>query len=160
MRELQTFELQQFRGFLSAMEVLLSASNQSVWLGSNLFDLEDSEFSTNALLELERPGYMIPEAVVIERELEEMDQRIEHCLKLSNPPFAQNESIEKIEDALYQKYKDYVSECIDISHSDTIILERDERLNPDFPIVRWAFDYIIHDRKTRHCLHIYGALLR
>ena len=146
MRKLQTPELYAFQGFLSAMEAILAGAKYHVWLGASLFDLEDSQLSINALLQLDRPGYQIPEAAIIESNIDEMNQRIQDCLKLSNPPYPSTNLIEVTEGVLYRMYQRYLSRCIGLSGKDAIILERDESINPDHPEVRWYFDYIIHER--------------
>jgi len=47
---------------------------------------------------------------------------------------------------------------IDIYGENTLILERDEmRVNPEYPEVRWFFDYIIHDRQNRRSMQIYDG---
>ena len=139
------------------MEVILAGAKYRVWLGASLFDLEDSLFSIEALLQLDRPGYLIPEAAIRERNIDEMEQRIRGCLKLANPPYQISNLIEVTQDVLYRLYRDYVSRCIDIYGKNRLILERDESVNPDYPEVRWFFDYIIQDRLSRRCMHIYGG---
>jgi len=139
------------------MEVILAGAKYHVWLGASLVDLEDSLFSIEALLQLDRPGYLIPEAALIERDIDEMKQRIRDCLKLDNPTYQRSNLIEVTQDVLYRLYCEYVSRCIDIYGENTLILERDESVNPDYPEVRWFFDYIIQDRQSRRCMQIYGG---
>ena len=44
-----------------------------------------------------------------------------------------------------------------IYEENTLILERDESVNPEYPEVRWFFDCVIQDRQSRRCMQIYGG---
>jgi hypothetical protein len=125
MRKLQTPELCAFQGFLSAMEVILAGAKYHVWLGASLVDLKDSPFSIEGLLQLDWTGYLIPEAAIIERDIDEM-QRIRDCLKLDNPPYPRSNLIEVTQNVLYRLYCENVKRCIDIYVENTLILEREK----------------------------------
>ena len=157
-RELRTPEINRFSGYLEALGIFIIGVDYLTWFEVKGFELGRSAFTAESVLRKAYPKSRPEKGQVIERSSEDMIERINKSLKLSDPPYSDSDFRNEIERNLISGYWKHLKAALDYEHAKIIEYGPVQGVDDElWDFIYWGFTFLIYSEEQRQCVVIHGG---